>query len=151
MRSLTESEEAEFRCSAVSHSGGMPAVEGTPTTTAAVSEFSYAVMIRIRVVSHWVWTTWMRFETHAEGVRFARQGNKIVRLLSPEWEELRQQTEPVSPLLIRAAEGNTPSQQEGETFFEFLWRLLSAYGFPEDTGHLWAVKARRVPDGGTLV
>ena len=85
MRSLTESEEAEFRCSAVSHSGGMPAVEGTPTTTAAVSEFSYAVMIRIRVVSHWVWTTWMSFETRAEAVKFARHGMKVVRFPSPEW------------------------------------------------------------------
>jgi hypothetical protein len=92
----------------------------------------------------------MRFETYAEAMRFARQGNKTVLFLSPEWEELRQQTEPTSPLLIHVAKGNTPSQQEGETFFDLLWRLLSAYGF-DDTEHLRTVKARRVPDGGTLV
>src|SRR5215475_12929521 len=129
MRSLTESEEAEFRCSAVSHSGGMPTVEGTPTTTAAVSEFSYAVMIRIRVVSHWVWTTWMSFETRSEAVKFARHGMKVVRFPSPEWEALRQQIEPASCTEKSAAREDVPLRREGETFVDFVFRLLSAYGF----------------------
>lgn len=72
MRSLTEAEETEFQCAVSSHSAASPTVAATQTPSAGVSDFSYAIMIRIRVLNRWVWTTWMHFETYAEAVRFAR-------------------------------------------------------------------------------
>src|SRR5215475_3395775 len=51
MRSLTEAEGTEFQCAVSSHSAGSPTVEATQPPAAGVSDFSYAIMIRIRVVN----------------------------------------------------------------------------------------------------
>src|SRR5215475_10977226 len=128
MRSLTEAEETEFQCAVSTHSAASPTVEATQRPAAGVCDFSYATMIRIRVVNRWVWTTWMHFETYAEAVRFARNGMKVVRFRSPEWKALRQQNEPASPIVIGAARENILLRREDEAFFHFVFRLLSAYG-----------------------
>jgi hypothetical protein len=129
MRSLTAEEESEFRCAVPSHSTDNPAVETTPATPAeAASDSGYAVMTRIRVGDRWTWTTWMRFETYAEAEAHARESNKVVRFRSPEWAALRQQTEAASPLVINAPRESIPPRGEGETFVEFVFRILDVYG-----------------------
>jgi hypothetical protein len=133
MRSLTAEEESEFQCAVPSHSTHNPAVETTPVAPAeaAVSDPGFAVMIRIRVGDRWTWTTWIRFETYAEAAAHVREGNKVVRFRSPEWAALRQQTEADSPLVINAPRESIPPRGEGETFVEFVLRLLDAYGFDQ--------------------
>jgi hypothetical protein len=133
MRSLTAEEESEFQCAVLCHSTNNPAVEPTPAAPAetAVSDPGYAVMTRIRVGDSWTWTTWMRFETHAQAAAHAREGNKVVRFRSPEWAALRQQTEAASPIVMNAPRESIPPRGDGETLLEFVLRFLSAYGLDQ--------------------
>ncbi len=74
----------------------------------------------------------MCFETYAEAAEHSREGNKVVRFRSPEWVALRKQSEPAFPLVIEAPRESVPPQGEGETFLEYVFRFLSAYGFDQD-------------------
>ena len=94
-RSLTAEEEDEFQCTVPRNSTDNPAAETIPAgpVEAVLSGPGFAVMTRIRVGNHWTWTTWMCFGTYTEAKAHAREGNKVVRFRSPEWEALRQQNE----------------------------------------------------------
>src|SRR5450755_2717002 len=98
MRSLTAEEEAEWQRVHYRPRTNKPAA---PDEEAA-HDPRYAVMIRIRVADRWTWTTWMCFETYAKAAVHAREGNKVVRFLSSEWEALRQHTEAAAPILIHS-------------------------------------------------
>lgn len=133
IRALTAQEEVEFQYAVSGHYADNPAVGTAPTAPAeaAVSDPGYALMVRIRVVDHWTWTTWMRFGTYAEAAAHAGEGNKVVRFRSPEWTALRHYREPASPIVTKAPRKTAPQQGEGETLLEFALRFLSAYGFPQ--------------------
>jgi hypothetical protein len=141
MRSLTAEEEAEFQCPAPSQTTDNPVLEATPAPgEAAVSDSGYAVMTRIRVGDRWTWTTWMCFETYAKAAAHAREGNKVVRFLSPEWMALRQHTDLSSPIVIKAPRESVPPQGEVEMLPEFVLRFLSAYGFAQQAEPISDVK-----------
>jgi len=57
----------------------------------------YAVMVRVRLVDRWAWTTWMRYDTYEQAAVHAREGNKIVPFGSAEWTALRQSADPALP------------------------------------------------------
>jgi hypothetical protein len=142
IRALTRVEEYEFQCAIFSHFTDSPAVETIPGAPggAVASNPGYAVMVRIKVVDHWAWTTWMRFETHAEAAAHAREGNEVVLFQSPEWVALRQQSKPASLIVMKAPRDNLLLQGEGETLLEFVLRFLAAYGFPQEAEPISDVK-----------
>ena len=82
----------------------------------------------------------MCFQTYAQAAAHARQGNKVVRFRSPEWEALRQQTEAASPLAINEPRESIPPQGEGETFVEFVLRRLGAHGLDQHAEPISDVK-----------
>jgi hypothetical protein len=95
MRSLTAEEEAEFQRVHYAPRTDKPPLEAmrAAPAEAAVSNSRYAIMTRIRVGDRWTWATWMCFQTYAQAVAHAREGNKVVRFRSPEWAALRHQTD----------------------------------------------------------
>ena len=139
MRSLTAEEEAEWQRVHYVPRTNNPAV---PDEEVA-DDPRYAVMIRIRVVDRWTWTTWMCFETYGEAVAHAREGNKVVRFRSPEWAALKQQEWAAQPQQIEAAPRTREtkiSRIEGETFVEFVFRILDAYGLDQHAEPISEVK-----------
>ena len=133
MRSLTVEEEDQFQCAVPSHSTDTLAVEATAAAPAhaARCDSGFGVMTRIRVGDHWTWTTWMCFGTYAEAKAHAREGNKVVRFRSPEWEALRQQNEATSPTVMRMPTESKSLRGEEETLLEFVLRFLSACDFAQ--------------------
>jgi len=127
MRSLTAAEEAEWQRVLYVPRTNDPAV---PDEEVA-DDPRYAVMIRIRVVDRWTWTTWMCFETYAEALPHALEGNKVVRFRSPEYVALRKRTESAYPLVMKVPRESVPPQGEGEMFLDFVLRFLTAYGFDQ--------------------
>jgi hypothetical protein len=134
MRSLRTEEESEFQ-SLIRDPSKYPAPHiPAPASEKPGRDSGYAVMTRIRVVDHWTWATWMCFDTHAKAVAHARKGDKVVRFSSDEWAALRQQkwaeqpqqTDAAPAIHMNAAQETPPSRVEGETFVEFVLRLLSA-------------------------
>jgi hypothetical protein len=130
MRSLTAEEESEFQLSHYAHRAEVETIPVAPAEAAA-SDFGYAVMTRTRVGVRWTWTTWMRFATYAEAAAHAREGDRVVGFRSLQWEALRQQTEASSPIVLNTPRQIAPPRGEGETFIEFVLRLLSAHGFDQ--------------------
>lgn len=131
MRSLTLAEEAEFQGVRHSDPGHSPTLETIPPQKEVAVDSRYAVMTRIRVGDRWIWTTWMCFETHADALACAREGNRIVRFESPEWAALRQESEPAAPVLFVPPLQTPPPQSEKETLFEFVLRVMRAYEFDQ--------------------
>ena len=145
MRSLTAEEEAEFQRVHYAPRTDKPPVDATPAVPAeaAVSDSGYAVMVRLRVGGRWTWTTWMRFETYAEAAAHARDGNKVVRFASEEWAALKQQEWAAQPQHSEAAPRTRETQIsriEGETFVEFVLRILDAYGLDQHAEPISEVK-----------
>ena len=140
MRSLTAEEEAEFQRVHYAPRTDKSPLDPIPE---AVGDSRYAVMTRIRVGDHWTWTTWMCFKTYAEGVAHAREGSKVVRFRSPEWAALKQQEWAAQPQQIEAAPRSRETQIsriEGETFVEFVLRILDAYGLDQHAEPISEVK-----------
>ena len=54
-----------------------------------------------------------------------------MRFRSAEWVALRKQTEPASPLVVKAPRESIPPLSKGETLLEFVHRFLSAYGLDQ--------------------
>jgi hypothetical protein len=123
MRCLNVAEEAEFQF-AVHNSQGHNAVAGAPAIAATKSiDSRYAVMTRISVGSRWTWTTWMCFPSYAKASAHAREGDKVVRFRSAEWQELRRETTVAPP--SHAFADTDPAKSADETLVEFVFRLLS--------------------------
>jgi hypothetical protein len=113
LRALTNDEEAEF--------------QRTPRNSPAPAvlqhdQSGYAVMVRVRFVDGWGWTTWMRSDTYEQAAAHARQGNKIVPFGSAEWNALCQSREPA--LAAPAPQESRPSRYEGESLVEFVSRVV---------------------------
>jgi len=76
----------------------------------------------------------MCFETYAEAAAHARDSNKVVRFASEEWAALKQQQGEAQPQPTETTppiRGSIPPRGEGETFVEFVFRLLDAYGLDQ--------------------
>jgi hypothetical protein len=138
MRSLTAAEESEFQRAHYAPRTGKPAPETTVQVSAAdVSiDSRYAVMTPIWVIDHWTWATWMCFDTYEQALAHALRGNKVVRFASEEWAALKQQEwtaqpqqiESASPIRANKGRESIPLRGDGETFVEFVLRLVDAYG-----------------------
>jgi hypothetical protein len=112
LRALTNDEEAEFQ--RTPRNSPAPAV-------LQYDESRYAVMVRVRFVDGWGWTTWMRDDTYEQAAAHARKGNRIVPFGSAECNTLLQSREPA--LAAPAPQGSRPSRCEGETLVEFVSRV----------------------------
>lgn len=84
----------------------------------------YAVMVRVRLVDRWAWTTWIRYDTYEQAAAHKREDHKIVPFGSAEWTALRQSAEPALPVNATVQRKNQP-RCDGETLVEFVLRLLS--------------------------
>jgi hypothetical protein len=82
----------------------------------------------------------MRFETYAEAEAHLREGNKLLRFRSNEWEELRHQTEVASPIVMRVPRESVTPRGEGETLLEFVLRFQTTYGFAQHPESISGVK-----------
>jgi GGDEF domain-containing protein len=94
----------------------------------------YAVMVRVRLVDRWAWTTWMRYDTYEQAAAQQREGDKIVPFGSAEWTALRQSAEPALPPNA-TAQRKSQHRCQGETLLEFMLRFLSGYGFDQRPPH----------------
>jgi hypothetical protein len=122
MRSLSPAEETEFHSAVHGHHGFPP--DATPVIAACTEiDSRYAVMTPIRVDRRWTWTTWMCFGTYAEAAVHAREGDKVVRFRSAEWQALRRLVTVAPP--SHAREDTDLGKFEDETLIEFIFRLLS--------------------------
>jgi len=119
MRALSTSEEAGFQFALHDYA----AIEAPTIAAPTAIDSSYAVMTRIRVEDQWRWTTWMCFGTHAEASAHARDGDKVVRFRSAEWQALRREAAVAPP--SHACADTDLAKSEDETLFEFVFRLLS--------------------------
>jgi len=89
LRALTDEEERQFQCALSTAYADMPAtVEPFHYDTSG-----YVVMVRVRFADRCAWTTWLRCETYGQALANARQGDKIVRLGSTEWTNLRRNSD----------------------------------------------------------
>lgn len=92
----------------------------TDKATAEIMQYDtsgYAVMVRVRLVDRWVWTTWMRYDTYERAAAHKRGGDKIVPFRSAEWMALRQSAEPALP-------PNATPQRKAQ-YRDFVHRVLS--------------------------
>jgi GGDEF domain-containing protein len=62
----------------------------------------YAVMVRVRWVDRWAWTTWMRYDTYEQAAAHKKEGHKIVPFGFAEWTALCQSAEPALPPNVTA-------------------------------------------------
>ena len=54
----------------------------------------YAVMVRVKLVDGWSWTTSMRYDSYEEAAAHLREGQKIVPFGSVEWTAMRNERSP---------------------------------------------------------
>jgi len=94
----------------------------------------HAVMVRVRLVDRWAWTTWMRYDTYEQAAAHKREDHKIVPFGSAEWMALLQSVEPALTPNAIVRRKNQP-RCDGETLVEFVIRLLSGYGFDRLPAH----------------
>jgi hypothetical protein len=94
----------------------------------------YAVMVRVRLVDRWTWTTWMRYDTYEQAAAHKREDHKIVPFGSAEWMALRQSPEPALPPIATPQQKNQP-RCNGETLVEFVLRRLSGYDLDRPPAH----------------
>jgi hypothetical protein len=57
-------------------------------------ESGYAVMVRVRLVDGWSWTTWMRCDSYKEAAAHLREGQKIVPFGSVQWTAMWNERSP---------------------------------------------------------
>ena len=104
----------------------------------------YAVMTRIRVGGQWTWATWICFPSQAEAAAHAREGDKVVRFRSAEWQELRRETTVGAPNHISADNLSLPDQDQ--TLIETVLRLLKAV--ESDLGLVSGEEQKRINSEG---
>jgi hypothetical protein len=97
MRSLTAEEESEFQ-----RAHYVPRTDKPPLDAIRAAQeryrsdgTRYAVMVKIKVAAHYEWTRWMTYGTYGEAAAHARTSHRIVAFGSPQWVELKKDTEPV--------------------------------------------------------
>jgi hypothetical protein len=136
MRSLTEEEEAEFQRVDYAPRTGKPPLDAIRVAQEQYrnEHIRYAVMVRIKVGNRYKWATWMTYGTYGEAAANARPDPRIVAFGSPQWVEHKQHSEPIvtnedhKEFKPSTCAAHTPTRREGETFIEFVVRLLDGYG-----------------------
>jgi hypothetical protein len=128
MRALSSTEEAEFQFALHDHPGADRAVDAPAIAVPMAIDSSYGVMTHIRVGGKWTWTTWMCFPSYADAAAHAREGDKVVRFRSAEWQTLRRETV-VAPPSHAGADTDVTQKAQDETLVEFVFRLLSTVEF----------------------
>ena len=123
MRSLNRTEEAEFQIAICNYLPVKPAEGALAVAACTAIDSRYAVMTRIRVGDQWARTTWMCFPSQAEASAHAREGDKVVRFRSAEWQELRQDTTVSGPKHV-CADSDPSRTGQDETLIETALRLL---------------------------
>ena len=110
----------------------------TAAETMQYDTSGYAVMVRVRLVDRWAWTTRMRYDTYEQAAAHKREGHKIVPFGSAEWAALRQSAEPALP-------PNATAQRKTQRR-DFVHRVLSWLGEWE-IRELERMHTNRVPVG----
>lgn len=142
LRALTVDEEAEFQRALYEPRTGMPALDAIRAAEERYRNDGarYAVMVRIKVVDHYQWTTWMTYSTYDEAAARTAKVHRVLAFGSPQWVELMRHTEPV-----RSDEetkefkpstrfpNNRPTRREGATLVEYVNGFLEAYGISRPT------------------
>jgi hypothetical protein len=131
IRALSSTEEAEFQFAIHGRPGANAAVDAPAIVIPTAIDSRYGVMTRIRVGDQWRWTTWMCFETYAEASAHAREGDKVARFHSAEWQALWREIT-VAPPSHACADTDHPTPSEGETPVEFVFRLLGERGIDQN-------------------
>ena len=57
-------------------------------------ESGYAVMVRVKLIDGWSWTSWMRYDSYEEAAANLREGQKIVPFGSAEWMAMQNERSP---------------------------------------------------------
>jgi hypothetical protein len=65
-----------------------------PPQAIEYGESGYAVMVRVKLVDGWSWSTWMRYDSYEEAAAHLRKGQKIVPFGSAEWTAMRNERSP---------------------------------------------------------
>jgi hypothetical protein len=128
LRALISEEEAQFQCALDAAYCSQPA----PVEASHYDTSGYAVMIRVRFVDHWAWTTWIRYETYEEALANARQGDKVVPFGSAEWTNLCGSMEPALPIPAVGSPKHRLQRRDGEAWIKFVFRFLDHHGFGEE-------------------
>jgi hypothetical protein len=131
LRTLTPDEEAEFELAIDASRTNRRIVDTEAALVENNSPPRYAVMIRIKLVDVWTWSTWQVYETYEEAASYAREGNRVVQFGSAEWAALRQHREPALPLAATAPPLARRYRRKDEMFIEFILRCLDQYGFDQ--------------------
>jgi len=140
MRALTAEEEAQFQRAIHAPRDVKPAVDvlGAAEEQHQNDGTRYAVMMRIKVVDHYKWATWMTYGTYGEAAAHAGTADRIVVFGSPVWVEIKRYTEPVltdeEPKQFKCSAGAADSpRRAGERLVEYVSRFLEAYGISQPT------------------
>jgi hypothetical protein len=141
LRALTVDEEAEFQRAIYATRTDKPALDAIRAADERYRNDGtrYAVMVRIKVVDHYQWTTWMTYGTYGEAAAHAGTAHRIVAFGSPQWVELKKHIVPVltdeehKELKRSARAANRPTRREDETLLEYVNRFLEAYGVSQRT------------------
>ncbi len=140
MRALTAEEEAQFQRAIYAPRAVKPAVDALRAAEEQHRNDGtrYAVMVRIKVVDYYKWTTSMIYGTYGEAAAHAGTADRIVVFGSPVWVELKRYTEPIltaeEPKQFKSSAGAADSpRRAGERLVEYVTRFLEAYGISEPT------------------
>jgi hypothetical protein len=135
LRALTPEEEAQSQ-----HASSSPRAVKSAVDPIRVAEEQYrndgaryAVMTRIKVKDHYVWTTRMTYGTYGEAAAHAGTTDRIVIFGSPVWVALKRYSEPVQKDeepkdFQRLASATNSRRRAGETLIEYVSRFLEGYG-----------------------
>lgn len=141
MRALTAEEEAQFQRAIHAPGAVKPAVDALRAAEERYRNDGsrYAVMVRIKIVDHYKWTTWTTYGTYGQAAAHAGIADRIVVFGSPVWAELRRYTEPMltdeEPREFKSsgAAHNSPSRRAGERLVEYVSRFLEGFGISQPT------------------
>jgi hypothetical protein len=140
-RGLTGEEEAQFQCAIHAPGAGTPAMDALRAAEERYRNDGsrYAVMVRIKVLDHYKWTTWMTYGTYGQAAAHAGIADRIVVFGSPVWVEIRRYTEPVltdeEPKEFKRSAGaaNSPTRRAGERLVDYVSRFLEGFGISQPT------------------
>jgi hypothetical protein len=117
LRRMNDVEEAEFQ------RAPRPALS-SPLSEIRYEARGYAIMIRVRFVDGWGWTTWLRCDTYDDAAAHAFEGCKIMPFGTPEWTALLKVREADSPGSRWATPQSAAApRREAETIIELMKEL----------------------------
>jgi hypothetical protein len=152
LRALTPVEEAEFHRAIDASRAIRPMVDEGRDARVGESDVPphYAVMIWIKVVDVWTWSTWQVYDTYEQAESYAREGDRVVPFRSGEWAALRQHSEPALPSAATATRNVRLHWRKGETLVEFVARSLDHYGFDQPSASFGPAGFQRRADSSSV-